>query len=89
MSRTVDDVPVAAADGQRGPSLPASSEGLPASRAQQNLDRNICRVPVRSEPTHGLQKIIFDGLKSLKQQLTLPTRLSAEPITSNELGRPP
>lgn len=57
MSRTVDDVPVAAADAQPGPSLLASFEGLPASRAQQNLDRNIFRDPVRSEPAHGSHEI--------------------------------
>lgn len=88
MSRTVDDAPVAAADGQPGPSLPASSGGLPASRAQQNLDRNICRVPARSEPAR-MKDINLKVSFCVTSKLTLPTRLSAEPITSNELGRPP
>lgn len=57
MWRTVDDVPAEAADVQPGPFLLASFEGLPAAHAQQNLDRNIFRDPVRSEPAHGLNEI--------------------------------
>lgn len=49
-SCTVDGVPAGVADGQRGPSLRGSCRVLLATRARQNLDRNICRGPVGREP---------------------------------------
>lgn len=82
---------LAEVDELQGPSLPESFQGLLESHAMcsaRSRRRNTCQDLARREPKS--EKVSINsktfGCFTL---LTLPTKLSAEPITSNELGRAP
>ena len=76
-------------DELQDPFLLRSFQGLLASRAmcsEQGHRRSTCRDLVGQEPKKKSGSN-FGGCRTYL--LTLPTKLSAEPITSNELGRAP
>ncbi len=69
---------------------------------EQSLDHNICQGLARQVPTHKVSDLLISFAIQRKiveekdieiswklniRLLTRPTKLSADPITSNELGR--